>query len=437
MITNHILQNLKPWYQYSTNIDTNNQLLNESYNKCLQLYVDECSQLSYNKQHNASTSIKVCYTAMHGVGAPFTESLFKAYYLPSYIPTIQQHNIDPDFPTVKFPNPEEGQGALKLAIDTAEQHQCNLILANDPDADRLAVAELQQDTKQWHILNGNEIAILFADYLWSMYKQHNRQRSSYKDVYMVNSTVSSKFIQSMSQVECFSYIDTLTGFKWLGNKCYELVQQGNTVLLAYEVEIGFLPHTISYDKDGVRSAAVFYELAAVLQQQYNTTCVKRLQQLYEKYGYFVGKQSYFIVNDIQHSQAIFHRLRDYNRHNDNNSGNKPTLFIRSHEHQFDYPSRIGQYDIRSIRDITYGIDTAGDNYNSILPRDSGSQMIMFFLTNDSVITLRNSGTEPKLKYYIECKGKTKQEAQLLCDEIANAVVNELIQPQKYGLIAKE
>lgn len=194
-------------------------------------YCKQAKQYCYHFEENKKSNIKITYTAMHGVGAEWVKRVFKEFGLNDYISVKEQNDPDPDFPTVTYPNPEEGKGSLKLAIETAEKHESKLILANDPDADRLAVAE-RQDDGNWKIFNGNEIAFLLADWMFKHYKGDK------KKVAMVSSTVSSKILKAMAEQEGFYWDETLTGFKWIGNRCAELEKEGYNVLLGFEVEIG-------------------------------------------------------------------------------------------------------------------------------------------------------------------------------------------------------
>lgn len=143
---------------------------------------------------------------------------------------------DPEFPTVEFPNPEEGKGALVLAFEAAEAAGAKLILANDPDADRLAVAE-QGDDGQWRVFTGNETAALLAHWEWTTWRDANPGADA-SDVYMVASTVSSKMIGAMAAKHGFNFVETLTGFKWMGNKTADLRADGKTVLFSFEEAIG-------------------------------------------------------------------------------------------------------------------------------------------------------------------------------------------------------
>jgi phosphomannomutase len=232
-------------------------------------------------QQNAAAQLRVVYTAMHGVGGQSVERIFDAFGLPPVIAVREQHDPDPDFTTVEFPNPEEANGcSLRLAMATADREGAPLILANDPDADRLAVAERQRDSGEWRILDGNEIALLLADWLWRNYTERHPEVDRAKIV-MLNSTVSSKALAAMAAKEGFHYRETLTGFKWLGNLADELVRAGYTFLFAYEVEIGFMIGDMSLDTDGVRAAPVFVEMANHLYER-GLTLSDHLDNLYHK-----------------------------------------------------------------------------------------------------------------------------------------------------------
>jgi len=326
--------------------------------------------------------------------------------LPPYIPTKDQIDPDPEFPTVKFPNPEEGKGALALSMKTAEASGSNLILANDPDADRLAVAERDPTTGQWTIFNGNQIAALFADWVWLNYvKRHPNDRVK---PFMLASTVSSKFLAAMARKEGFEFHDTLTGFKWMGNVAADLISKGHTFLFAYEVEIGFLHGDLSLDKDGVRMAAIFAEMANQIYLR-GTTLVKHLQSLYEKYGFFEMNTSYFFCYSREGFQRIFDRLRTLNNGN--------------------YVTSCGPFKVVSVRDVTRGLDTGRPDGKSVLPKDPNSQMLTFYFENGGFATMRNSGTEPKLKYYVEFSAPTQEQARRTVEEMTRALIDEFIQPQ--------
>ena len=210
-IQHHIEQQLKPWQQYR--LDETDELLSDPLDEMLNAYTRLVGEkYCWRREQNQRAKLRVTYTAMHGVGAKWAAKALEAFGLPAYIPVPEQIEPDPDFPTVKFPNPEEGAGALSLSFRTADLHHSPLILANDPDADRLAVAEKDPTTGEWICLNGNQIAFLFADYVWQHYAS-THPSSDYSKAFMLNSTVSSSELKRMAQKEGFTHYDTLTGFK--------------------------------------------------------------------------------------------------------------------------------------------------------------------------------------------------------------------------------
>lgn len=191
----------------------------------------------------------ITYTAMHGVGYPFIKKTFESFNFPELVWTKQQLYADPEFTTVKFPNPEEGEGALKLAIQTAEKNGSKFILANDPDADRLAIAE-KLPSGDWKIFTGDEIGTLLGYYIFCKEKEKDPNGK----FAMVCSTVSLKMLKRIAEVEGFYFEDVLTGFKWIANKCIDLDKQGYKSIFSYEEAIGFCVGSMVRDKDGVSAA---------------------------------------------------------------------------------------------------------------------------------------------------------------------------------------
>lgn len=231
---------------------------------------------------------------------------------------------------------------------------------------------------------------------------------------MLSSTVSSKILQAMAQVEGFHWEDTLTGFKWIGNRADALIKQGLTFIFGFEVEIGFLVGDISLDKDGVRCAAIFAEMAYHVYNQFESL-VAFMDHLYAKYGYYMMKTRYFFTPTPAVVKTVMDNIRVMN------SGT--------------YPSQIGNYKIKYIRDLTVGYDNSQPNNKPVLPVSASSQMITFTFEDGSVCTLRNSGTEPKLKWYVEvCDKSSKAAAIAKVEDLTKTVIAELLQPSKFGLV---
>uniref|UniRef100_A0A0A9XRK6 Glucose 1,6-bisphosphate synthase n=1 Tax=Lygus hesperus TaxID=30085 RepID=A0A0A9XRK6_LYGHE len=301
-------------------------------------------------------------------------------------------------------------------METADANDSTLILANDPDADRLAVACKDRDGK-WVILTGNEIAAVFADWVWLQWKSKNPHGDPSKCA-MIASTVSSKHLQAMAKREGFQFFDTLTGFKWIGNKAIEVTNDGMEFLFGYEVEIGFLVGSTSFDKDGIRTAAIFAEAANYWLRTTGESVLDRVNEFYKKYGYFKMTNSYFIYNDMSIGDQIFHHIC---------TGYNGT-----------YPTHCGEFVVKSIRNISTNYDSSYPDMKSRLPLVTDAHMITFTFTNGVTVTLRNSGTEPKLKYYIEANSdQSPEEAHQLMEKVTQSVIEEFIRPTHYGLVARK
>lgn len=188
---------------------------------------------------------------------------------------------------------------------------------------------------------------------------------------MVASTVSSKFLARMGEVEGFTFVESLTGFKWIGNTAMNLEKQGLNVIFSYEEAIGFTIGDIVKDKDGVSALAFFAEWAIQLNKR-GLTAYEYLQSLYKKYGYFVSANSYFICDDKLKIQKIFERIR----------------YGQEENTKLNYPTKIGGIDVTGVRDLTVGYDSATSDHVPTLPVSASSEMITFRLANNTVFTIR-------------------------------------------------
>ena len=386
------------------------------------LYYSMLHELTYDQSLNSDFSQKIVYTAMHGVGASYIDHAFETVKFKPVIHVSEQKDPNPDFPTAPFPNPEEGKTALNLSFQTAEEHGAIYILANDPDADRLAIVQ-KLENGTWKIFNGNEIGCLLA--WWQLHVHNSKYGDKYnkKNLYYIASTVSSKILGAIAKKEGLNFEETLTGFKWMANKAYDLEQNSeNKILLAYEEAIGFMCGTQVLDKDGISAAIRSMELIAFLDRK-GMTLVDKLNEIYKEYGYHCNLNSYFIVTDSTINDQIFKRLRNY-------QGSPNT-----------YPTILAnKYQIAFVRDLTTGYDNSTQDTNALLPTDASSHMITFTFENGVKVTLRTSGTEPKLKYYAEYCGKPDQtdwEAiKIELAEMVNHMSEEFIEASKHGLKAK-
>ncbi|KAK0082470.1 hypothetical protein PV325_010353 [Microctonus aethiopoides] len=421
-IQTYIMNNLKPQLSsWDTSIIYKSSLYNDPLNKIMQCYFDNIKQNTLYPDVNYNTVLKFTYTAMHGVGFNYMTEAFNVANFKPFVVVEEQRDPDPDFPTVKFPNPEEGKSALDLSIKTAEKNQSSIILANDPDADRLACA-VKKKTGDWHVFTGNELGALIG--WWMLHSfQVKYPDKDISNVYMLASTVSSKILASMAKKEGFNFEETLTGFKWMGDKCVDLMKHGKEVIFAFEEAIGFMCGSNVLDKDGISAAVCVAEMSAYLETM-GLSLIDKLDEIYKEYGRHICENSYWFCHDQEKIRSIFERLRNFK--------GKPNT----------YPSSIvgGKYLIIGIRDLTIGYDNTKSDNKATLPISKSNQMITFTFDNGLVATLRTSGTEPKIKYYTElCASPELQDVKALnatLNEMVNAIVDEFLRPKHNGLIAR-
>ena len=353
---------------------------------------------------------------MHGVGTVFVQQAMNAMSLPIFSLVAEQCDPDPDFPTVSFPNPEEGEAALEIATRTADQMNIPLILANDPDADRLAVAE-KVPGKKWHVFSGNELGALLAWWALKNYKYNNGSKDLSK-MCMITTAVSSQILRSMALKEGFQFEETLTGFKWMGNRCIELTAAGYDVIFVYEEAIGFMYGCVVYDKDGISACVAIREMTSWLYNQ-DYTLSHQLQEIYSDYGFHLSMTSYYLCYDPNTILKIFTRLRT--------NGN--------------YPVTCGPYKVLSVRDVTVGYDSSRSDKKCVYPLMPNSEMITFYLDNKCTLTLRTSGTEPKIKCYreiVEPPGVGSREELLeILSHTTNVLIEQFLQPEANELIPQQ
>jgi phosphomannomutase len=302
---------------------------------------------------------RVVYTALHGVGWEVARRVFATAGFTEPIPVADQAAPDPDFPTVAFPNPEE-PGAMDLSFETAARVGADLILANDPDADRLAIALPEgdpADPASWRRLTGNEVGALLG------WRAAERQRSSGERGVLAASIVSSPALRAIARHYDLPYVDTLTGFKW--------VSRVEGLVYGYEEALGYLVDPAKVrDKDGISAAVDLLALVAELTTA-GSTLEQHLRDLDERFGAFASTQVSLRVSDLSEIPRITTALRE-----------TP-------------PSSIGGLSVEGADDFALGVD--GFAPTDILRyRLAGSGSL-----DGARVIVRPSGTEPKLKVYVD------------------------------------
>jgi len=360
----------------------------------------------------AASRLKFAYTAMHGVGYKPFRAVFSAFGFDpdkGLCPVPEQIEIDPEFPTVPFPNPEE-KGALKLVILHAEKNACEIVLANDPDADRFTSVEKQKDGS-WYQFTGDELGLLFCD--WRM-----RTMNEEKNGLVVSSVVSSRMAAALCRVRGFQYSDCLTGFKWIANESIRVREEAAKKssplkhLLGYEEAIGYQVSSVVPDKDGISAGCVWAEMAMFWRMKEGKTLKERFDEILEKeIGFFVTNNGYYVIEDPAITGSIFAEFRATGM------------------------TEIGGKRIKCIRDVTRGIDTGlGPGEVSHLPKTPDAEMITIFFENGAVVTIRSSGTEPKVKYYSEMSSRESvAAARRELDEIVAIIKRDFYKPNKFPM----
>ena len=321
--------------------------------------------------------INYVYTAMHGVGYEVLSKTLAKAGLPQ--PHVVAEQVWPDgtFPTVNFPNPEE-KGALDLAIEVAKKHNAEFIIANDPDADRLAVA-LPDAEGNWKPLHGNVIGCYLGWYLAKQYHAQGR-----KGV-LACSLVSSPALAEIAKKYGFDSEETLTGFKYIGKV--------NGLLFGFEEALGYLvdPDKVR-DKDGISAAIVFLDLVRSLKKE-GKTLADYSADFTKEFGAYVSGQISIRVSDLSEIGKLMSALR----HNP--------------------PAEVGGFKVATFLDHT--------------KTDRQSDILVFVLENGSRLIARPSGTEPKIKFYLDARGTDPKNADEVLAQFDESV-RVLLRQEQYG-----
>ena len=294
-------------------------------------------------------ALSVVHTALHGVGSDVVREAFLRAGFPAPAPVAEQQEPDPDFPSVAFPNPEE-PGAIDAALALAERERPDLVVANDPDADRCALAV--RDGGSWRMLRGDEVGALLGQHVI------DRGRATGDRTVLARSIVSSRLLGAMADAAGLPGEETLTGFKWIGRV--------PGLAYGYEEALGYCvdPATVP-DKDGVTAALMAAEMAAGLKAQ-GRTLLDVLDDLARRHGVHQTDAFSVRVSDLSLIPPVMQRLRD------------------------EPPARLGSTEVSSVEDLAEGVDG--------LPPTEGMR---FLLADGTRVIVRPSGTEPKLKVYLE------------------------------------
>lgn len=336
------------------------------------------------EEREQEKAIPIVFTPLHGTAYELVSQGLAQLNFTNVHVVEEQAVPDPEFSTVKSPNPEEHQ-AFTRAIQQGKKHDAAILLATDPDADRLGVA-VKDDTGNYQVLTGNQLGALMLDYILS-----HSDSALLKSGRMLKTVVTSELGKAVADYYGITTINTLTGFKYIGEKIREFDATGETFVFGYEESYGYLTSSFARDKDAIQAAMMASEMAYYWKNK-GKTLHDALHELYERHGYYKEDMTSLTLKGKQGSEQIA----------------KIMATIRSEPLQ-----EIADLCVKATEDYLIGQRYTLDNPENIeaikLPKEN---MMKFILEQHSWVCLRPSGTEPKIKcYYGVCTENEKESIQ--------------------------
>ncbi len=327
--------------------------------------------------------LKIVYTPIHGTGVHIIPRSLKLWGFTNIIPVPEQNVISGDFPTVKSPNPEE-PAAMSMAIAKAKEKNADLVMASDPDADRVGIS-CKDDKGEWVLINGNQTCLMYLYYIITQYKGLNKLKG---DEYVVKTIVTTELIKTIADRNKIEMLDCYTGFKWIAREI-RLLEGKKTYIGGGEESYGFLAEDFCRDKDAVSACCLIAEVAAWAKDN-GKTLYQLLQDIYVEYGFSKEKGISVVKKGKSGAEEIKQMMTDFR--------NNP-------------PKEMAGSKIVLFKDFgTLQQTEAVTGVKSALDMPESSNVLQYFTEDGSKVSIRPSGTEPKIKFYIEVKGEMKSRA---------------------------
>ena len=345
-----------------------------------------------NPEVCANAGLKVIYTPLNGTGnKPVREVLHRAGIADVKVVPQQEHP-DGNFPTCPFPNPEIRQ-AFECALEMAKAHPADLLLATDPDCDRVGIAV--RDGEEYRLMSGNEVGALLADYLLS---QRKAKGMLPKKPVVVKTIVTTQLVAAIADQYGAQTVDLLTGFKYIGELVTKLEKKGEAdrFIIGMEESYGYLSGTHARDKDAVVASLLICEMASYYKQQ-GKTLLQVMDALYEAHGMYLSSLLNFGFEGAEGMEKMEGMMRALRTQPPKEIGGMPVALL------YDYQARV-------VTDMKSGVQR-----EITLPE---SNVLSYKLPGGSGVIVRPSGTEPKIKVYITARDKTREKAQRLTDALA-------------------
>ena len=362
-------------------------------------YIAELKKLVVHQDaiNQVKDTLKIVYTPLHGTGNIPVRRVLKELGFQNVYVVPEQEKPDGEFPTVSYPNPE-AEEAFVLGLAMAKKLDADLVLATDPDADRLGVYVKDSKTGEYHSLTGNMSGCLIGDYVIG---QRKEREGLPKDGAFIKSIVSTNMADAIGKYYGIQLVEVLTGFKFIGQKMLEFETKGTgTYLFGMEESYGCLTGTYARDKDAVVASMTLCEAAAYYKTQ-GKTLWDAMIDMYEKYGYYKDDVKAITLKGIEgleKIQTILETLRA------------------------DAPKEIGGYKVLKVRD--YKKDTITDLADGkVTPTGLPASNVLYYeLEDDAWVCVRPSGTEPKVKFYYGIKGTSLEEADAKSESLGKEVL---------------
>ncbi len=367
------------------------------------IYLENIKSLSLSRELiDRHSDLKIVYTPIHGTGVKLVPDGLKAFGFKNIYNVPEQDVIDGNFPTVKSPNPEES-AALSMAIDRANEVGANLVMATDPDSDRVGIAVLN-DKNKFVLLNGNQTATLLIYYLMKQWKASGKITGK---EYIVKTIVTSEILKEIAEKYGVESIDTLTGFKYIAEQL-RLLEGKKTFIGGGEESYGYLVGDFVRDKDAVISCCMIAETAAWAADQ-GKTLYEMLPEVYTEFGFYKENLISVVRKGKQGAEEIQQMMDNYRSNPPEKINNSKLVLIKDYQEQKETDILSGQVST---------ID---------LPK---SNVLQFFLEDGTKISVRPSGTEPKIKFYFSVKEDFKdasdfEKVSKLLDDKIKGVIEDL------------
>lgn len=351
-----------------------------------QAYLAEVKQVTIDQElvEKEGQTMKLIFSPLHGTGAMLGEKALKQAGFKNFTMVPEQAITDGDFPTVKKPNPED-TAAFDLSIKLGKKQNADLLIAVDPDADRLGAAVRQPDG-EYQLLTGNQIAALMLNYILVA---HEKAGSLPANAAAVKSIVSSEFATKIAQKHQTKMINVLTGFKFIAEQIKEFQENDSqTFMFGFEESYGYLTKPFVRDKDAIQSLVMLAEVAAFYREQ-GKNLYDGLQDLFKEYGYFAEKTISLTFDGIEGAAKIDALMTKFRQ---------------------EAPSEFAGFAVTALEDFTKSEKKYADGQieKINLPQ---ANVLKYLLADGTWIAIRPSGTEPKIKFYIGTQGETDEEAQ--------------------------